>query len=136
MQEFSEWAQCQVLEFAAQYQPKDEEEVYGIMNVLDDRLSHSNTAVVMGCVKLFLHLTLRLPATHQLVSVIPAPTDCLCHTSCSCSHCLAMLSKGKAKIRSRHQICRFCDPPRQDMVQVAAVNLVSRHVLNVVALQG
>ena len=72
VQEFSEWAQCQVLEFAAQYQPKDEDEVFGIMNVLDDRLSHSNTAVVMGCVKLFLHLTLKLPATHQQVCCVTA----------------------------------------------------------------
>jgi hypothetical protein len=56
-----------VLEVAAQYRPSDEQEVYDIMNVLDDRLSHSNSAVVMATVKLFLHLTLRMPATHQQV---------------------------------------------------------------------
>ena len=67
VQDFSEWAQCQVLDVAAQYQPTDEQEVYDIMNVLDDRLSHSNSAVVMATVKLFLHLTLRMPATHQQV---------------------------------------------------------------------
>lgn len=37
------------------------------MNVLDDRLSHSNSAVVMATVKLFLHYTLTMPATHQQV---------------------------------------------------------------------
>lgn len=67
LQDFSEWAQCQVLEVASQYRPTDEQEVYDIMNVLDDRLSHSNSAVVMATVKLFLHLTLRMPATHQQV---------------------------------------------------------------------
>ena len=67
LQEFSEWAQCQVLEVASHYQPSNEQEVFDVMNVLDDRLSHSNSAVVMATVKLFLHLTLRMPATHQQV---------------------------------------------------------------------
>ena len=38
------------------------------MNVLDDRLLHSNSAVVMATVKLFLHLTLAMPPTHQQVA--------------------------------------------------------------------
>lgn len=68
-QEFSEWAQCQVLEFASHYRPTDEQEVFDFMNVLDDRLSHSNSAVVMATVKMFLHYTLNMPATHQQVSL-------------------------------------------------------------------
>ena len=67
LQEFSEWAQCQVLEFASHYRPSDEQEVFDFMNVLDDRLSHSNSAVVMATVKMFLHYTLTMPATHQQV---------------------------------------------------------------------
>lgn len=67
LQDFSEWAQCQVLEFASHYRPSGEQEVYDFMNVLDDRLSHSNSAVVMATVKLFLHYTLTMPATHQQV---------------------------------------------------------------------
>ncbi len=64
-QEFSEWAQCQVLEAVSGYQPSGEQEVFDVMNALDDRLAHSNSAVVMATVKLFLHLTLTMPATHQ-----------------------------------------------------------------------
>lgn len=64
-QDFSEWAQCQVLEFVTHYQPGSEAEVFDIMNLLDDRLSHSNSAVVMAAVKLFLQITLSMPATHQ-----------------------------------------------------------------------
>ncbi|KAL3162975.1 hypothetical protein ABBQ32_009407 [Trebouxia sp. C0010 RCD-2024] len=67
IKDFSEWAQCQVLEFAAHYRPSGEQEVYDFMNVLDDRLSHSNSAVVMATVKMFLHYTLTMPATHQQV---------------------------------------------------------------------
>ncbi|EIE24641.1 Adaptor protein complex beta subunit, partial [Coccomyxa subellipsoidea C-169] len=67
IKEFSEWAQCQVLEAVSAYKPSNEQEVYDIMNVLDDRLLHSNSAVVMATVKLFLHLTLSMPPTHQQV---------------------------------------------------------------------
>lgn len=49
------------------YRPSGEQEVYDIMNLLDDRLTHSNSAVVMATIKLFLHLTLAMPATHQQV---------------------------------------------------------------------
>lgn len=67
IKDFSEWGQCQVLEIVAHYRPANEDELYDIMNVLDDRLSHSNSAVVLASVKVFLHLTLHLPATHQQV---------------------------------------------------------------------
>ncbi len=70
-QEFSEWAQCQVLEAVSGYRPSGEQEVYELMNVLDDRLAHSNSAVVMATVKLFLHLTLTMPATHQQARAPP-----------------------------------------------------------------
>jgi hypothetical protein len=57
----------QVLEIVSHFRPADENEVYDIMNVLDDRLNHSNSAVVLATIKGFLHLTLQLPATHQQV---------------------------------------------------------------------
>ena len=69
LQDFSEWAQCQVLEFVSQYRPAGEQEIYDFMNALDDRLAHSNSAVVMATVKVFLHFTLSLPATHQQVGL-------------------------------------------------------------------
>lgn len=58
------------MEFATHYRPSDEQEVYDFMNVLDDRLSHSNSAVVMATVKMFLHYTLSMPATHQQVQAL------------------------------------------------------------------
>ena len=67
VQEFSEWGQCQVLELASHHRPSGEQEVYDLMNILDDRLCHSNSAVAMATIKVFLHLTLSMPATHQQV---------------------------------------------------------------------
>ncbi|GBF87867.1 beta-adaptin A [Raphidocelis subcapitata] len=67
IKDFSEWAQCAVLELASHYRPASEAEVFDILNALEDRLGATNSAVVMAAVKLFLHATLDMAATHQQV---------------------------------------------------------------------
>lgn len=67
-QDFTEWSQCQVLELAAHYRCSGEPEVYDLLNALEDRLSHNNSAVVIAAIKVFLHQTLSMTATHQQVS--------------------------------------------------------------------
>ena len=57
LKEFNEWSQCLVMQTLTKYTPADEEEMYDMLNVLDDRLNHANSGVVMGAVCLFLHLT-------------------------------------------------------------------------------
>jgi non-SMC mitotic condensation complex subunit 1 len=57
-----------VLEFVSHFQPSTKEEVYDIMNALDDRLSTPNSAVVLATVKVFLNLTLAMPYDHQQVT--------------------------------------------------------------------
>jgi hypothetical protein len=49
------------------YRPASEGEVFDIMNALEDRMAQVNSALVMAAVKVFLHLTLAMPATHQQV---------------------------------------------------------------------
>lgn len=67
MRELSEWAQCAVLELVVKYVPESQDEVFDIMNLLEDRLQHANSAVVLGTAKLFLHLTLSMPEVHLQV---------------------------------------------------------------------
>ncbi|KAK3004085.1 hypothetical protein RJ639_017885 [Escallonia herrerae] len=67
IKEFSEWAQCIVLELVSKYVPTDSNEIFDIMNLLEDRLQHANGAVVLATVKVFLQLTLSLTDTHQQV---------------------------------------------------------------------
>ncbi|XP_051129481.1 beta-adaptin-like protein A [Andrographis paniculata] len=64
---FNEWAQCVVLELVSNYVPTDSEEIFDIMNLLEDRLQHANGAVVLATIKLFLHMTLSMPDVHQQV---------------------------------------------------------------------
>jgi len=39
----------------AKYNPKDEEEMFDMMNILEDRLRHSSAAVVLATTKVFLY---------------------------------------------------------------------------------
>uniref|UniRef100_A0A803P7A8 Beta-adaptin-like protein n=1 Tax=Cannabis sativa TaxID=3483 RepID=A0A803P7A8_CANSA len=67
IKEFSEWAQCLVLELVAKYIPSDSNDIFDIMNLLEDRLQHANGAVVLATTKVFLHLTLSMTDVHQQV---------------------------------------------------------------------
>lgn len=67
LKDFSEWSQCAALELVALYRPSGEEEVFDILNALEDRLGHVNSAVVVAAMKVFLMMTLDMPATHQQV---------------------------------------------------------------------
>ncbi|XP_038699067.1 beta-adaptin-like protein A isoform X1 [Tripterygium wilfordii] len=64
---FSEWGQCLVLELVGKYVLSDGNEIFDIMNLLEDRLQHANGAVVLATIKLFLQLTLSMTDVHQQV---------------------------------------------------------------------
>ncbi|EFJ51657.1 hypothetical protein VOLCADRAFT_56821 [Volvox carteri f. nagariensis] len=67
IKEFSDWGQCQVLQLATHYTPTSEAEVYDMLNALEDRMGHVNSAVVMATIGVFLRLTINMTATHQQV---------------------------------------------------------------------
>lgn len=69
IKEFNEWAQCIVLELVSKYVPADSEEIFDIMNLLEDRLQHANGAVVLATIKEFLHMTLSMTDVHQQVLI-------------------------------------------------------------------
>ncbi len=56
-----------MLELASYYRPSSEAEVYDLLNALEDRMGHVNSAVVVATIRVFLHLTLSMTATHQQV---------------------------------------------------------------------
>jgi AP-4 complex subunit beta-1 len=45
-----------IFDLVVRYKPKDDE-LYDILNILEDRLKHSSSAVVLGCIKAFLVYT-------------------------------------------------------------------------------
>jgi len=90
IKEFSEWAQCLVLELASKFLPSDNNEIFDIMNLLEDRLQHANGAVVLSTIKVFLHLTMSMTDVHQQVHMLLLP---LYYRRCNFAHA-ALLCLG------------------------------------------
>ncbi|GLE02423.1 hypothetical protein PINS_up011261 [Pythium insidiosum] len=65
--DFNEWGQCNILHIVARYKPTSDEEVFNIMNTLEQCLRVSNSAVVLGTAKCFFHLTERMEAIQEQV---------------------------------------------------------------------
>ena len=57
IREFNEWGQSVILDMCAKYQPESRDEMFDIMNLLEDRFKHASSSVVLGAIKVFLHLT-------------------------------------------------------------------------------
>ena len=57
IKDFNEWGQSIILDLTSKYDPKDQQEKFNIMNLLEDRFKHASVSVVLGTVKVFLHLT-------------------------------------------------------------------------------
>lgn len=71
MPKLDQWGQAEVLNFLLRYQPRSEEELFDILNLLDSFLKSSSPSVVMGATKLFLILAKKFPhvQTDVLVQV-------------------------------------------------------------------
>jgi vesicle coat complex subunit len=118
IKDFSEWGQCTVIELVARYTPEGQDEMFEIMNVLEDRLRHSNSAVVLAATKVFLHYTRSLPRVHQSVyERLKAPLMTLMSTSSELSysvlaHVALLVSRSPGTFNDEFKtfFCRFTDP--------------------------
>ncbi len=80
LKDFSEWAQCLVLDVVSKYVSSNLEESFKMMDILEDRLQHANSAVVLATIKVFLHLTLSMADIHQQVTLHSSfPNYCQTH---------------------------------------------------------
>lgn len=59
--QFSEWGQCVVLRLLSRYEVSSEDEMFDIMNILDNILKQSSAAAVIATAKVFLHMASRDP---------------------------------------------------------------------------
>ncbi|KAJ6812580.1 beta-adaptin-like protein A [Iris pallida] len=119
IREFSEWAQCLVLQLVSKYIPNDSNEIFDIMNLLEDRLQHANGAVVLATIKVFLHLTMSMTDVHQQVyERIKAPLLTLVSTGSpeqsyavlSHLHLLVMRAPMLFSSDYKHFYCQYSQP--------------------------
>jgi AP-4 complex subunit beta-1 len=57
IKDFNEWGQGTILDLTARLEPDNGDLKYDIMNLLEDRLKHASSTVLLGAVKVFLNLT-------------------------------------------------------------------------------
>lgn len=57
MREFNEWGQCLIISLIAKYTPANEDEMFGIMNLLDGCLKIAHSGVVLATANAFISLT-------------------------------------------------------------------------------
>ena len=64
----SAWAQCLILDLVSKYVPSKNNEIFDVINLLEDRLQHVNSVVILATINVFLHLTISMTDVHQHVS--------------------------------------------------------------------
>lgn len=57
IKDFNEWGQSVILDLVAQFSTDDRNLVFDIMNLLESRLKHASSSVLLGAVKVFLNIT-------------------------------------------------------------------------------
>lgn len=119
IKEFSEWAQCFVLDFVSKYVPSDSNEIFDIMNLLEDRLQHANGAVVLATIKLFLQLTLSMTDVHQqvyerikapLLTLVSSGSPEQSYAVLGHLHLLVMRAPMLFSSDYKHFYCQYIDP--------------------------
>ncbi|GAV85160.1 Adaptin_N domain-containing protein/B2-adapt-app_C domain-containing protein [Cephalotus follicularis] len=119
IKEFSEWAQCLVLELVAKYVPLESSEIFDIMNLLEDRLQHANGAVVLATTKVFLQLTLSMTDVHQqvyerikapLLTLVSSGSPEQSYAVLSHLHLLVMRAPFLFSSDYKHFYCQYNEP--------------------------
>eukprot|EP00698_Gefionella_okellyi_P015847 TRINITY_DN4498_c0_g1_i1.p1 TRINITY_DN4498_c0_g1~~TRINITY_DN4498_c0_g1_i1.p1 ORF type:complete len:763 (-),score=163.79 TRINITY_DN4498_c0_g1_i1:884-3139(-) len=130
---FNDWGQVAVLETLLKYTPENEDDVYELMNLLDERLSHANSAVVMAAARAFLQLVRDLPHTHSDVfNSIKEPIYTMLG---SCNELAYALLENIRTVVAKHPsffapdaklfFCRFNDPLYTRKAKLAILTLIA-----------
>ena len=137
IKDFTQWSQVTILETVALYKPADKSETFDVMNALEDRLQSSNSAVVLGTVKVFLHATLDLPDVHQQVfERLKAPLFTLANAGAAETayavwahlHLLTMRAPPLFAMDYKSFFCRGSDAPAVKKLKIEMLTAVADDV--------
>lgn len=134
IKDFSDWGQCVVLEHMAKYMPVNDEERFGIMNMLDPCLRVSNSAVVLATTKVFLAFTAQTPEIqHQVYERLRTPLITLASASAPevgyvvLQHLRAIVQRAPAVFASEFKtfFCKFSDPAATQHIKLSILPIVA-----------
>ncbi len=119
LKDFNEWCICIVLDLVAQYQPENERELIGIMNLLEPFLRYHNTAVILATTKVYMSFTVNMPQVFQQVMTrLKQPLLTLMASNipevayCVLAHMKLMLRRSKETFQDEYRqfYCRYNEP--------------------------
>jgi len=115
---FKTWGQVKVLHVCSRFNPESDEKIFDIMNLLDDRLRQSNSAVVIAAVDVFLKLTRKMPQVQSsvferikepLITHMCSPIPGVAFSILSHIHLLSEKNNGFLSDKYKQFYCRFND---------------------------
>ena len=135
IEQYNEFAQSKVFELVAKYTPSTEEEMYNIMDLLDERLKNSSSTVVLSCIKIFLEFTKHNPAiTKQVYARIKDPLITLFGAGevtgaheisyCVISHIHLLVSKGAYTEFENDFKTFFCKDDEPAYIRVLKIDIL------------
>lgn len=135
LRDVPEWQQTQILRLCLLYTPANEDEMFDIMNLLEERLLGSNSAVIIGCSHVFLHLTQNLPAVHrQVFDRLKEPLLTLMSASPSIETSYAILCHIKLLVQREPKVfqasykdffCRHSEPTFMKSVKMDILTFIA-----------
>lgn len=123
--EFNPWAMCLVLQIALRHSPT-EDDLYDILNVLEDRLKLNNPTVIFAVLQAFLHLTDGLPIREQVYGRLVGPLITVLSSAgpeeaWTCLHharLLATVAPQHFSAHYKHFFCRYNDTSAVKVLKV------------------
>lgn len=134
---FSEWGQCAILRLLTKYSVANEGEMFDIMNILDDLLKQSSSAVVLSVTKIFVDLTSNRPDIQQdvlmrlkgpLLTLMAASSMELAYTVLV--HIHALISRGPRQVEVfqadfKQFFCRYNEPSYIKQVKIDILTMLA-----------
>ncbi|CUG86398.1 beta adaptin, putative [Bodo saltans] len=135
LRDVPEWQQTQILRLVLRYTPVSEDEMFDIMNLLEERLRGSNSSVIIACSHVFLYLTQNLPTVHkQVFERLRDPLLTLMSTAQSVETSYAILCHIKLLVQREPKVfqnmfkdfyCRHTEPTYIKSVKIAIITQIA-----------
>ncbi|CAG9316259.1 unnamed protein product [Blepharisma stoltei] len=137
--QFNEFGQSTIFDIIARYVPQDDEEMLDILNILEDKLRHASSSVVLGCIKVFMNLTKDNPALlKQVFSRVQAPLITLFVggevaeayelSYCVLAHINLIISRGAAEVFEndyKNFFCKYDEPTYIKFLKIDILKMIA-----------
>ncbi|KAL4648429.1 AP-4 complex subunit beta-1 [Arapaima gigas] len=119
LKELDSWAQSETLAFLLRYRPRDEAELFDILNLLDGHLQSSHSAVAAATLRLFLHLADAHPAVQAdalsrargpLLAACASRSRELCFAGLCHVQCILRSVPGQYAAHYKRFFCSYSEP--------------------------